>query len=204
MKRWIREVTVLTSGLLLCIAVASCSRKPLDVVKAYQHAYNSHDIGQLLPLIAEDATFQVPGHFDLKGKNDVGLVAEYDFALHIHMTLDRFATRGDTVFCELVEMNDWLEAAGIDKAYYEGKFVIGNGLIRHIRGEATPETEKAFDQVLNPLLQWASRERSEQLAEMMPEGEFVYNAENAKKSLVLLKEWQEATEPSSEEQDRTR
>jgi len=28
---------------------------------------------------------------------------------------------------------------------------------------------------------------------MMPEGKFVYNAENAKKSLVLLREWQDAT-----------
>ncbi|UCB51618.1 MAG: nuclear transport factor 2 family protein [Candidatus Zixiibacteriota bacterium] len=199
MKRWVREVTALICVLLLCITVSSCSRKPLDVVKAYQHAYNSHDLGQLLPLIAEEATFQVPGHFDLKGKNDIRLVAEYDFALNIQMTLDRLTARGDTVYCELVETNDWLEAAGIDEAYYKGKFVIGKGLIRHIRGEATRETQKAFQDVLNPLLEWASEERPEQLAQMMQEGKFVYNAENAKKSLALLKEWREVTEPGSDE-----
>jgi hypothetical protein len=167
------------------------------VVIAYQHAYNSHDLGELLPLFAEDVIFEVPGHFSLKGKDEVRLVAEYDFALHIHMTLDRFSTNRDTVFCELIEMNDWLEAAGIDEAYYKGKFVMGKGLIRYIRGEATPQTQKAFQDVLDPLLEWASKARPEQLAEMMPDGKFVYNAENAKRSLALLKEWRETIESGS-------
>jgi hypothetical protein len=191
------KAVLLTLMLLLSTLIASCSPKPLDVVKAYQHAYNSHDLGEVLPLLTEDATFQVPGLFDLEGKRDIRLAAEYDFALHIHMTLDRFSTKRDTVFCELIEMNDWLEAAGIDEAYYEGKFVIGRGLIKHISAVATPETEKAFQDVLNPLLEWASKERPEQLAQMMPEGKFIYNADSAKRSLALLKEWRETIESGS-------
>ncbi len=47
--------------------------------------------------------------------------------------------------------------------------------------------------MLTPLLEWASEHKPEQLAEMMPEGKFAYHAENAEKSLALLREWKEAT-----------
>ncbi len=189
-----RCAVVLPLTIFLLLVLWSCSPKPLDLVVEYQHAYNSHDLGQLLPLLAEDATFELAGTFGLKGKDDVRRAAEYDFALHIHMTIDRVAPKGDTVFCELIEMNDWLEAAGIEEAYYSAKFVFRKGLITHIAGDPTPETQKAFSQVLDPLMEWASRERPEQLAEMMPEGKFIYDAQSAQKSLALLQEWQEATE----------
>jgi hypothetical protein len=179
-------------GILLLVAVfVSCSSKPVDLVMTYEHAYNTHDLEELLPLFAEDATFEVTGQFVLKGKEDIRHMAEYDFALHIHMTIDNLNTKGDTVFCELIEMNDWLEATGIDEAFYTGRFVFEDGLIKHIKGKPTPKTEKAFQEVLTPLMEWASKERPELLAEMMPEGKFIYNAENAKKSLALLREWQE-------------
>ncbi|NIN00544.1 MAG: hypothetical protein GTO24_21410 [candidate division Zixibacteria bacterium] len=182
--------------LLLVLSVAlfitSCSPKPVDLVKAYGHAYNSHDLAELLPLFAEDATFDLMGQFVLKGKEDIRNVAEYDFALHIHMTIDQVVQKGDTVFCELIEMNDWLEVSKIDEAFYSAQFVVERGLIKHIRGTPTPETEKAFEEVLTPLLKWASEHKPEQLAEMMPEGKFVYNAENAEKSLAILREWKQA------------
>ncbi len=199
MKILLNRVVMLTLMLLLSIVIASCSPKPLDLVRAYEHAYNSHDLDELLPLYAEDAVFEVKGQFVLKGKEEIRRIAEYGFALHIHMTIDSLTSKGDTVFCELIQMNDWLEATGIDEAFYTGRFVFQKGLIKHIKGTPTPETEKAFQEVLIPLLEWASKERPEQLAEMMPEGKFVYNAENAQKYLVLLQQWQEATEPDSDE-----
>jgi ketosteroid isomerase-like protein len=184
--------------LLLFMVLLSCSPKPMDLVMKYQHAYNSHDLGQLLPLFAEDATFEVVGTFGLKGKDDIRQVAEYDFALHIHMTIDRMTSRGDTVFCELIEMNDWLEAAEIEEAFYTARFIFEKNLIKHIKGTPTPETEKVFQDVLTPLMEWASKEKPERLVEMMPEGKFIYNADNASKSLALLREWREAGKPSED------
>lgn len=194
-----KSKVALPLSIFLLLVLWSCSPKPLDLVMEYQHAYNSHDLGQLLPLLAEDATFELTGTFGLKGKDDIRRAAEYDFALHIHMTINRVAPKGDTVFCELIEMNDWLEAAGIEEAYYSVKFVFRKNLITHIAGNPAPETQKAFDQVLDPLMEWASRERSEQLAEMAPEGKFIYDARNAQRSLALLREWQEAMKPDSNE-----
>jgi len=181
--------------LLLVVVIAFCSPKssPVDLVRAYQSAYNSHDLERLLSLFAEDATFEVVGQFVFKGKQAVRRVAEYDFALNIHMNIIGPTIKGDTIFCGLIETNDWLKTAGIGEARYTGWFVFEGGLIKLIEGKALPETDTAFSQVLNPLIEWASKERPEQLAQMMPEGKFVYNAENAKKSLALLRQWQEVT-----------
>ena len=181
--------------LLLAVVLASCSPKPspVELVMAYEDAYNTYDLDRLLSLFAEDAAFEVVGQFVFKGKEDIRRVAEYDSVLNIHMSIIRFATKDNTVSCELVETNDWLKTSGIGEVRYTGKFVFEEGLIKLIQGIPAPETEQAFNQVLNHLMEWASKERPERFAQMMPEGKFVYNAENAEKSLALLREWQEAT-----------
>jgi len=195
MKLQLNKMFLFSLLLLLAVVIASCSPKPspVDLVKAYQNAYNSHDLERLVSLFAEDATFEVVGQFVFKGKEDIRRVAEHDFALNIHISIGGPSIKGDTIFCGLIETNDWLKTAGIVEARYTGWFVFEGGLIKLIEGKATPETDTAFSQVLNPLMEWASQERPEQLAQMMPEGKFVYNAENAKKSLALLRQWQEAT-----------
>jgi hypothetical protein len=195
MKVQLNKMFLFSLLLLFAIAIASCSPKPspVDLVRAYQSAYNSHDLERLLSLFAEDATFEVVGQFVFKGKEDIRRVAEYDFALNIHMRISGPTIKGDTIFCGLIETNDWLKTAGIGEAHYAARFVVEGGLVKVIEGKALPETDTAFSQVLNPLLEWASKQRPEQLAQMMPEGEFVYNAENAKKSLALLREWQGVT-----------
>ena len=181
--------------LLFAIVMASCSPKPslVEVVKEYEEAYNGYRIHTLLSLVTDDVTFEVVGQFIVKGKEGFRQVAEHDFALDIHMSIIRFATKADTVFCDWKETDDWLKTAGIREARYTGKFVFEDGLIKLIEGKATPETEQAFKQVLDPLLEWASRERPERLAQIMPEGKFVYNADSALESLALLREWQETT-----------
>ncbi|MFQ6088007.1 MAG: nuclear transport factor 2 family protein [Candidatus Methanofastidiosia archaeon] len=164
----------------------------LEPVKAYEKAYNSHDFKRIMSLYAEDATFEVVGQFVLKGKEKIRDITEYDIALNIHMSFGGCITKGDKVICELAETNDWLKTASIIEAHYTAKFVFSEGLIKLIRAEATPETKQAFNHVLNPLMEWAYKERPQQLTEMMPEGEFVYSTESAKRWLVLLREWQEA------------
>ncbi|MFQ5891758.1 MAG: nuclear transport factor 2 family protein [Candidatus Methanofastidiosia archaeon] len=165
----------------------------LEGVKAYERAYNSHDFKKIMSLYAEDATFEVVGQFVLKGKEKIRDITEYDIALNIHMSFSGCIKKGDKVICELAETNDWLKTAGIIEAYYSAKFVFSDGLVKLIRAEATPETRKAFSQVINPLMQWAHKERPQQLTEMIPTGEFVYGAESARRWLTLLREWREVT-----------
>ena len=183
-----RVVAVLVAAMLLAGAL-SCSPKPADVVRSYQQAYNDHDLEQLMALHAEDVSFEIPGQISLRGKEQVRDLAEYDFALNIQMFIDRVETRGDTVRCRLEEKNDWLEAAGIERTSYAAIFFIEGGLIRSIMASESAPTAAAFKRIMGPLIHWAKMERPERLAEMMPQGEFVYNGQNAAKSLALVREW---------------
>jgi hypothetical protein len=171
------------------LLVLSCSPKPADVVKSYVKAYNAYDREELLSLHSENARFEVVGEISLQGKEEIRDLAEYDFALKIKMALGEYRTRGDTVLCELTESNDWLEVAGIEVANYSAAFVVKDGLIESIRARQTPETERAFKKVLNPFLEWASEQRPQQVEQMTPQGKFIYNAENARRSLLMLREW---------------
>jgi len=186
-----KGIRVLVLGILPVFFVLSCSPKPATIVKSYVEAYNAHDLEKLLSLHSEKASFEVIGQVSLKGKNELRDLAEHDFALNIHMSLGECKTQGDSVICELTETNEWLKAAGIEEAQYSGTFVIQDGLIVSIKAKQASETERAFKMVLGPLLAWASEHRSQLVKEMMPEGKFVYNAENARKSLLLLQEFKE-------------
>ncbi|MCK4329991.1 nuclear transport factor 2 family protein [candidate division WOR-3 bacterium] len=186
--------SILSSSLFfLLFMILSCAPKLENRVKAFEKAYNSHDLERIMSLYAENATFEAVGQFVLKGKEQIRDLTEYDIALNIHMSISECIAKGDTVICKLAETNDWFKTAGIKETYYSTKFVFSDGLIKLLRANATPETNQAFSQVLNPLTEWASKERPQQLAEMMPAGRFVYNAENAKKALALLQEWLEET-----------
>ncbi|KPL16690.1 MAG: hypothetical protein AMJ92_12565 [candidate division Zixibacteria bacterium SM23_81] len=186
-----KEQVVLVLGILLVLFVLSCSPKPVTVVKSYVEAYNAHDLEKLLSLHSEQASFEVVSQVSLKGKDELRDLAEHDFALNIRMSLGQCRTQGDTVICELTETNEWLKAAGIEQARYSGTFVIRDGLIVSIKAKQAPETERAFRSVLGPLLTWASKHRSQLVEEMMPQGKFVYTAENARKSLLVLQEFKE-------------
>jgi limonene-1,2-epoxide hydrolase len=176
---------------LLLLAAFSCSPKPADIVKSYQEAYNNHDLERVLALYAEDVRFEIVGEISLHGKEQLRELTEYDFVLNIHMSCGPCQTKGDSVMCELTETNDWLKTAGIRKAHYLATFVVTDGLIQSIRAELIPETDQAFGEILDPLMKWATESKPELVAEMMPEQKFVYNANNAKKSLSLLREWKE-------------
>jgi hypothetical protein len=184
-----RVGALLIAAVLLLAAALSCSPKPADVVESYRQAYNDHDLEKLTTLFAEDVSFEIGGQFSLQDKEQVRDLAEYDFALNIEMFIDRVETRGDTVQCRLEEKNDWLEEAGIERTSYTAIFSIENGLIRSISAEQSGPTAAAFKRVIGPLMHWAERERPELLAEMMPQGTFIYNGENAARSLALVREW---------------
>jgi hypothetical protein len=180
----------------LAIAVVSglvlfCSVKPEEVVISYQEAYNAGDMEKLLSLQADDVRFEMVGDFTLLGKEQIGHLAEYDFTLNTQMSMSQLETRGDTVRCELVKTSDWLKTADILEARYYGTFIVTDGLIQSIRAEQAPQTRAALKRLQTFLMDWGKQERPEQLAEMMPQGKLLFNAENAERSLAFLMEWKQ-------------
>jgi hypothetical protein len=183
----------LLSILALVPLIYSCSSNLTQLTRNYPTVYNTHNVNDIVNLYADDAVFEVMGQFSLNGKDQIRDITKYDSVLNIKMSVSNIETVRDSVFCNLSETNDWLQIAEIDEAHYSVIFVYKDGLISKISASAKPETAKAFNNVLTPLMIWAKENRSDLLNEMMPEGKFIYNAENAMKTLTLLTEWNEST-----------
>jgi hypothetical protein len=171
----------------------SCSENLTQLAQNYPIVYNTRDVSDILNLYADDAIFEVTGQFSLSGKNQIRDITKYDSVLNINMSVGNIETAGDSVFCTLSETNDWLRTAEIGEAHYSVIFIFKEGLVSKIIASAEPRTANAFNNVLTPLMIWAKENKPDLLSEMMPEGKFIYNAENATKTLALLTEWKENT-----------
>jgi len=157
-------------------------------------AYNSHDVEKLMSFYTDDIRFEVVGFFVKEGKEDIRKLTEYDAAVNVHMSISNIKVSGDTVTFTLIESNDWFRLAGVEELIYEpNRIVFHGGLIKEIKTEITPESAKAAGEAWQAIMQWASKERSEELADLMPGGEFIYSAESARKWLALLRQWREVT-----------
>jgi len=178
---------------VLASLIFSCSSNSTQLTKNYPIVYNTHNVNDIVNLYADDAVFEVVGQFSLKGKDQIRGITKYDSVLNIKMSVSNIETVRDSVFCNLSETNDWLKIAEIGEAHYFGIFVFKDGLISIISASAKPETAEAFNNVLMPLMIWAKENKADLLNEMMPGGKFIYNAENATKTLTLLTEWKEST-----------
>ncbi len=161
-------------------------------VKTYEQAHNKHDVEKVMSLYTNDITFEIVGTWKRAGNKQVRELAEWDAATNSHMIISDIKVIEDTVTFKLKEGNDWFRLAGIEFMYYEPcKMIFQDGLIKEIKAEGTQESIMAFKEVWPSIYQWMSEERNEELSELISEGEFVYNSENAQKWLSLLKEWQE-------------
>jgi ketosteroid isomerase-like protein len=180
--------------LIILFGMNSCLSAPdaAKLAERYPEVYNTHQVEEIVSLYSGEAVFEVTGQFSLTGTEQIRNITKYDSVLNIHMSISNVEASGDTVFCDLTETNDWLKTAGIDEAHYEVMFVFEKGLIKHLQAKSKPDTEHAFAQVLSPLMTWAIEQDLPVLKELMPEGKFVYNAENARKTLNLLRLWNES------------
>ncbi len=178
---------------VLIILIFSCSPNLTQLTQNYPTVYNTHNVNDIVNLYADDAVFEVVGQFSLSDKDQIRGITKYDSVLNIKMSVSNIETVRDSVFCNLTETNDWLKIAEIGEAHYSVIFIFKDGLISKISASANPETANAFNNVLTPLMIWAKDNKSDLLTEMMPDGKFIYNAENATKTLALLTEWKERT-----------
>lgn len=175
------------------VLLVSCAPDLSQLVRDYEATYNTHDVERLMAFYADDIRFEIAGVWVKKGKKAVRELAEWDKATNMHMTISDIKVSGDTVTFNLVETNDWWEIAGIGGVHYEPSvMIIRNGLISELRATMTQASLDAYARVWPSIMSWASEHRSEELAELLPGGEFIYGMEAAKKWLVLLQEWRDA------------
>ena len=202
MSAW-TNITTSRGLLALCLAASlmgifdcSTSLTPENVVQNYREALNSHNVDSLMNYFGDDIVFEIPSmRMKLSGRPALRGLAEYDSVLNTNMVLTNIKAKGDTVICDITETNEWMNAAGMTSAYYpEAIFVVINGKISHIKTEISDSSAVNFDKVLSEFVPWANENHPESMAEMMPEGNFVFNAKNGETVVRLLRQWRQAME----------
>ena len=192
MKTILKQHYITLLIIMLNVIFLGCSPTLENRIETYEQAHNNHDIEKVMSLYTDDIRFEIVGSWIKVGKEQVRDLAEWDAATNSHMIVTDVKVFEDTVTFKLKEGNDWFRLAGIEFMYYEPcKMVFADGLIKELKVEATQESILAFQEVWPSIYQWLLEERKEELSKLISEGEFVYNSENAKKWLSLLKEWRE-------------
>lgn len=192
MRKNLNELGISCLLFLLAFMIISCSPKLEDRFEAYVEAHNSQNVGKVMSFYAEDARFEFVESWVREGKEEIRKQEEFDAALNSQLAFTDLELSGDTLTCKVTEQSDYYKLAGIDEVYYKYYTIIfRDGLIKEIKVELTEKSVKAINEVFRSLIEWAQKERSQELAELMSEGEVVYSAESAKKWLALLREWRE-------------
>lgn len=191
----IRSITVIS--LAICLIIG-CARQPSTetIVENYRVALNSHNVDELMQVYSDDIRFEIPSmRMMLSGKDALRGIAEYDSVLNTIMTLSNIRVSGDSVLCEITETNDWMNAAGFSSAHYpQAVFVVKGGKISYIGAVISDSSAKYFRNTLQSFMPWGNDNYPDDMAEMMPEGDFIFNAKSGETIIRLLREWRAGSE----------
>ena len=101
--------------------------------------------------------------------------------------------KGDAVHCQILERNDRLNAIGVDLLKYASCiFSFKDGLIQSFAAEIPPDFVKHNERILKSFIPWLSENHPNEYSRMfMPDGRFIYNLENGRDVVPLLREWGE-------------
>ncbi|RLD26478.1 MAG: hypothetical protein DRI75_11640 [Bacteroidetes bacterium] len=176
---------------LSLLIIFSCSNeKNLDVIKSYIEAHNKHDIEKVLTLYDENIVLELKDVWTKRGLSEMRSLEEWDAALNSNLKLESITSKGDTLFCRVVENNDWFRAVDItDLVHDPTVFVVNNGKIKKIIGYPSEKTGKEIEAAIGELYQWSQKNQDSTINDLIQNGQFVYSAEAAEKWLGLFSRW---------------
>ena len=96
---------------------------------------------------------------------------------------------GERVHAVLSEQNEWLDAAGIPEASYEGEFVIKDDKIDTIHLQPTRETVQEQAKTLSEFSIWVSREYPQEYSNILANGKLIHNEAAGKRLVKMMKQW---------------
>ena len=163
----------------------------LSLVEAFEDAANRHAIDEIMAMFFDDAEFELVGLARLVGKNEIRPIFEYDEGVKGEIHLINRTAGTDTVSCQLVESNDRLQAAGLDKLLYPSRVLsFANKLIRSWRAVPDPEPARAFDKFWGAVRLWIAENYSADYARIFtPEGRFIRSRDNGERAVQLAREY---------------
>ena len=165
----------------------------IDRVKTFQDRVNQHDVEMIMTMFTEDATFEIVGLSKFSRKQNVKNVFEYDVGVNTNLEFINIESEGNTVHCQILERNDRLEAIGIDELKYSScVFNFKINLIQNFKAEIPPESVQYNTEVWKKFIPWLVEKYPDGYSRMfMDDGQFIYNRENGKDVVQLLRKWRE-------------
>jgi hypothetical protein len=163
----------------------------LTIVEAFEDAANRHAIDEIMSMFSDDAEFELMGLARLVGKMEIRAIFEYDAGVKGEIHFINCITKKGTVNCQLVEHNDRLRAAGLDKLLYPSCVLsFTNRLIRSWQAVLDPEPVRTFDQFWGAVRLWIAEHHPADYARIFtPEGSFIRNRDNGERAVQLAKEY---------------
>jgi hypothetical protein len=178
---------ILISFLFLAI---SCNQNSVELVKTYEKLHNEHDIEGAMLLYHENIEFELVGTWIKSGKEEIRALEEWDRALNSNLKFESFEVKGDSVFCKVIERNDWFKAVGIKQIVHDPTiFIVSKGRINKIIANPSREIGKQIGAKIGSIYTWLKTTNDNTINELIVNGEFIYSEEAAKKWIKLLNRW---------------
>ena len=129
---------------------------PVDVVKAYEDAWNRHDVPGANAWLTEDVSFLVPswGNMELKTRQDVQKVHEFYFAGPVEVHYTDCQTSADTVTCKMTFAEACSRAFGINVIPGVAVFTMLNDKIQTIKWDHTSDELNQFSAGWDKFTSW--------------------------------------------------
>jgi len=163
----------------------------IDLIITFQRRVNQHDIEKIMSMFTDDATFEIVGLSKFSGKQQVKIIFEYDVGVNTNLHFINFKSEGDAVHCQILERNDRLDAIGISELKYSScKITFKDQLIQSFAAEVPPDFVEHNNKILKKFIPWLSEKYPNEYSRMfMPNGRFIYNLENGRDVVLLLRKW---------------
>jgi hypothetical protein len=171
-----------------------CSTQLSQRSSIIEHAFEYKNIDNTIAVVyTDDVRFEL-GTISLEGKQAMRVAAGWDSVMNSHFSYSNFRMFGDTVICKCTEENDLDKLVGIEHGYFNPvTFVFNQDRVKYVKFQRTPESRRAYNAAWEPFTKWASKERAQDLALLMPAGKLVVSAQTAVGWLALVKEWRNTT-----------
>lgn len=175
---------------LLVTLLPGYSQSPVALIRAYEKAHNAHDVERSLDFYNDTVAYELSGVWVKKGKDQIRELEEWDAALNSNLKFESIAVHKDSLFCMVVEKNDWFKAVGIDQLVHNPTvFIVKDGSIHKIIATPSAEDRRKIDTSINSIFDWSLEVNDSSVFGLIQNEEFIYSNQSAKQWLTLFKKW---------------
>ncbi len=164
-----------------------------DQFEGYIQAVNDHDIDRVMGFLADDFQLHFTEYEMTLSKAQMRDVLGWDKGVNGKVSYDQLKMEADSITGIFTERNEFFKLLGIDSLRAEVKYRFDNsGLISVQTYRALPD-QPSFQNELEPAVEWARKNRPDEIAEIYPQDQINFNEEMGRRWVALLKEWRQAT-----------